>query len=53
MLRQTLEYELTLLRAQHGKQTAFSHQLQQQTEHNNGLALRSPEERLSFLSLSL
>ena len=30
MLRQTLEYELTLLRTQHGKQTAFTQQLHQQ-----------------------
>lgn len=35
MLRQTLEYELTLLRTQHGKQTAFSHQLQNQLNQSN------------------
>ncbi|CAF1680539.1 unnamed protein product, partial [Adineta ricciae] len=35
MLRQTLEYELTLLRAQHGKQTAFTHQLQNQFNQAN------------------
>ena len=35
MLRQTLEYELTLLRTQHGKQTAFSHQLQIQFNQSN------------------
>ena len=35
MLRQTLEYELTLLRAQHGKQSAFTQQLQQQHQHLN------------------
>jgi len=37
MLRQTLEYELTLLRTQHGKQTAFTHQLQNQFNQANGL----------------
>lgn len=37
MLRQTLEYELTILRAQHGKQTAFTHQLQLQYQQANGL----------------
>jgi hypothetical protein len=37
MLRQTLEYELTLLRTQHGKQTAFTHQLQNQFDQANGL----------------
>jgi hypothetical protein len=36
MLRQTLEYELTLLRTQHGKQTAFTHQLQNQFNQANG-----------------
>ena len=35
MLRQTLEYELTLLRTQHGKQTALSHQLQNQLNQSN------------------
>ena len=35
MLRQTLEYELTLLRTQHGKQTAFTHQLQNQFHQAN------------------
>lgn len=35
MLRQTLEYELTLLRTQHGKQTAFTHQLQNQFNEAN------------------
>ncbi len=35
MLRQTLEYELTLLRTQHGKQTAFTHQLQNQFNQSN------------------
>lgn len=35
MLRQTLEYELTLLRTQHGKQTAFTHQLQIQFNQAN------------------
>lgn len=36
MLRQTLEYELTLLRTQHGKQTAFTNQLQIQFNQANG-----------------
>jgi hypothetical protein len=35
MLRQTLEYELTLLRTQHGKQTAFTHQVQNQLNQAN------------------
>lgn len=35
MLRQTLEYELTLLRAQHGKQSAFTQQLQQEHQQRN------------------
>ncbi|CAF1529814.1 unnamed protein product [Adineta steineri] len=35
MLRQTLEYELTLLRTQHGKQTAFTHHLQNQFNQAN------------------
>ncbi|CAF5080133.1 unnamed protein product, partial [Rotaria sp. Silwood1] len=35
MLRQTLEYELTLLRTQHGKQTAFNNQLQNQFNQAN------------------
>ncbi|CAF0894128.1 unnamed protein product [Adineta steineri] len=35
MLRQTLEYELTLLRTQHGKQTAFTHHLQTQFNQAN------------------
>ncbi|CAF3412672.1 unnamed protein product, partial [Rotaria sp. Silwood2] len=37
MLRQTLEYELTLLRTQHGKQTAFTNQLQYQFNQTNGI----------------
>ena len=36
MLRQTLEYELTLLRTQHGKQNAFTNQLQTQFHQQNG-----------------
>ena len=35
MLRQTLEYELTLLRTQHGKQNAFTNQLQNQFNQAN------------------
>ncbi|CAF4354912.1 unnamed protein product, partial [Adineta steineri] len=35
MLRQTVEYELTLLRTQHGKQTAFTHHLQTQFNQAN------------------
>ncbi|CAF1169976.1 unnamed protein product [Rotaria sordida] len=35
MLRQTLEYELTLIRTQHGKQTAFTNQLQYQFNQAN------------------
>ncbi|CAF4260779.1 unnamed protein product, partial [Rotaria magnacalcarata] len=38
MLRQTLEYELTLLRTQRGKQNAFTNQLQNQFNQANGFS---------------
>ena len=39
MLRQTLEYELTILRTEHGKQTIKTNQLNQHLQQQNGLFL--------------
>jgi len=49
MLRQTLEYELTLLRTQHGKQTAFTHQLQNQFNQSNE-QIKQLHEQLNLIN---
>jgi nicotinate-nucleotide pyrophosphorylase len=48
MLRQTLEYELTLLRTQHGKQTAFTHQVQNQLNQANE-QIKQLQQQLTYI----